>query len=76
MLQNTFLLKIQPKAQKNLKSTSICSDDHGGFVTPSDHCAVDLFHKFLFFNRAYIERQNSYSVLSRESARVDPPPFA
>ena len=36
------MLKIYLKASKNLKFTSICSDDHGGFVTPSDQCAVAL----------------------------------
>ena len=36
----TFLLKIYPKASKKLKFSSICSDDRGGFVTPSDHCAL------------------------------------
>ena len=40
MFKNTFMLKIYPKASKKLKFTSICSDDHGGFVTPSDHCAL------------------------------------
>ena len=43
MFINTFLLKIYPKGSKKLKSTSICSDDHGGFVTPYDHCAVGHF---------------------------------
>ena len=37
-----FLLKICLKASKKLKFTSICSDDHGVFVTPTDHCAVFL----------------------------------
>ena len=46
MLLNTFLLKIHPKAFKKLKFTSICSDDHGGFVTPFDHCAM-VFYFFL-----------------------------
>ena len=31
---------LYPKASQKLKFTSICSDDRGGFVTPSDHCAL------------------------------------
>ena len=33
------------KAYKKLKFTSICSDDHGGFVTPSDHCAAVVYRE-------------------------------
>ena len=40
------MLKIYPKASKKLQFTSICSDNHGGFVTPSDHCAMQVFHFF------------------------------
>ena len=44
MFKNTFLLNIYPKASKKIKFTSICSDDHGGFVTPptSALCTVSL----------------------------------
>ena len=40
---------IYPKASKKLKFTSICSDDHGGFLTPSDHCVME---EVWYLNRA------------------------
>ena len=50
MFKNTFLLKIYPKASKKpLKFTLICSYNHGGFVTPSDHCALQLRLPAWFF---------------------------
>ena len=42
MFKNTFLLKIYQKLPKNLTFTLICSDDQGGLVTPSDHCALSI----------------------------------
>ena len=36
MFENTFWLKVYAKLPLN----SICSDDQGGFVHPSDHCAL------------------------------------
>ena len=42
MFKSTLLPKIYPKASKKLKVTLVCSDNHGGFVTPSDHCALEL----------------------------------
>ena len=44
MFKNTFLLKIYPKASKQLKFTSLCSDDHGVLSPPPTtvHCALLL----------------------------------
>ena len=39
-LKTLFCSKYTQIASKKLRCTSICSDEHGDFVTPSDHCAL------------------------------------
>ena len=62
MFRNTFLLKIYQKLPKNLTFTLICSDDQGGLVTPSDHCALSISNVKIQQQEDYLHFQHSTST--------------